>query len=53
MFVYTYDGLPVSRAAMVAAFGGRKLTDVIELIAFGNGSYNSGAFRVVFVKGVG
>ncbi len=50
MFTYTYDGLPVSRHTMAAAFGWRKLTDVIEVIAVGNGSYQAGAFRVTYTR---
>lgn len=48
MFTYTYNGHTLTRDSMAAEFGWRKLTDVIEVIAAGNGSYQAGAFRVTY-----
>lgn len=52
MFAYYWDGLPISRAAIVAAFGGRYVSDVIEVIAGGNGFYQNGKFRITFTREV-
>jgi hypothetical protein len=50
MFTYTYNGSVIDRATIAGIVGGRRLSDVIEVIAAGNGVYRSGAVVVTYGK---